>query len=64
MTNFTTPPAPMAPQPAVADPPPISRNEFAQLLARVTRTETRLTRLLEHHGLDTHGRPIAPKETH
>lgn len=54
------------------DPPvdePITRAEFDQLRrtlagieARCVRTETRVTRLLEHHGLNTHGLPSVTTE--
>lgn len=59
----TTQDQPMPP-PASTD-PPITRAEFAQLMARIekmerrgVRTETRLMRLMEHHGMDGHGQPL------
>jgi hypothetical protein len=68
MLTYSTTPA-KAP---VTGPPPtshdqalVSRAEFNQLLKlvgdiskRSVRTETRVTRLLEAHGLDCNGQPI------
>lgn len=73
MTNTTPPSNTMPPSPAAADPPlALTRAEFAQLLARLdmierrgVRTETKVMRLLERHGLDGHGQPLSllPEET-
>jgi hypothetical protein len=53
------------PPPPAAGAPPITRAEFIELMQRVTaierrsvRTETRVMRLMEHHGLDGHGQPL------
>lgn len=54
----------MPPAPAAAD-PPITRAEFDQLMRRLgtieqrcVRTESKVMRLMEHHGLDGHGQPL------
>lgn len=62
--SCTTQETPMPPPPATAD-PPITRAEFAALMQRITsierrsvRTESKVMRLMEHHGLDGHGQPL------
>lgn len=71
MTSRTTPKRNRPPQPA-AHSPPITRAEFDQLMARLAtiekrgvRTESKLQRLMDHHGLDGHGKPLpsVPQET-
>lgn len=49
---------------------PLTREEFNQLLTKLDdirkrgiRTETRVSRLLEHHGLDLRGQPVRNQET-
>ena len=68
MTSNTTPNTTMPPPPQAAD-PPMSRTEWAQLLTRLDaierrsiRTETKVMRLLGHHGLDAHGQPLPSTE--
>lgn len=49
------------PQPSPTAPPrggPVSREEFDELRSRMVRIESKLTRLLNHHGLNAQGQPI------
>lgn len=68
MTLFSrTRPKPVTGPPHLGD--AVSKAEFKTLMSKIERiekrgirTETRVTRLLEHHGLDTRGQPV-PADT-
>lgn len=69
MTSACTTQDALPPSPAAAD-PPITSTQFAELMRRLdtierrsVRTESKVMRLMEHHGLDGHGNRLNEETT-